>query len=511
MKKDGKLSKFLDSCLTSVRHNLLALFIVVSVLAGIGLGLGLKRISPVWTTRQVLYVSFPWELYLRMIKCLSLPLVISAVIAALGGLDLRVSGKIGLRALVYYLSTTPLAILLGTVLVVTIRPGHFGNSLGTVDSTASPPPSTTEDAILDLLRNLFPENLVESCFLQYQTVLTKPTEVNSSKWNVSSMTGSNLSEWNNRTSVNGMSDLERETSIYDWKISGHKVQNMNILGLVVFSIAMGISIGSMGDKGKQLAAFFDAIFEAIMNIISWVICVTPIAILFLVAGKVLEMHDASVLLGQVGSYTATVILGLMVHGFLVIPMVYFVVTRKSPYRFLFRQLKALTTVFATASSSATLPVTIRCLEENNKVHPQVSRFVMPIGILNLQGTALYEAVAAIFIAQVHNVPMGVGKVVVVSLTAALASMGGGGIPALVLVLNTIGLPPSDVSLVILVDWLLDRFRSMVNVVSDSVAAGIVDHLSANDLQEEAETELTKECSQSPLIDITPPLSIHIQN
>merc|ERR1712098_923011 len=148
---------------------------------------------------------------------------------------------------------------------------------------------------------------------------------------------------------------------------------------------------------------------------------------------------------------------------------------------------ALATAWGTASSSVTLPVTMNCLEEKNYVDPRISRFVLPIGAtINMDGTALYEAVAALFIAQLSNVPVNIGQVIAISITATAASIGAAGIPqagliTMVMVLDTVGLPSESVSIILSVDWLLDRFRTTINVLGDSIGAGIVNHLSKEEL------------------------------
>jgi solute carrier family 1 (high affinity glutamate transporter) protein 2 len=150
-------------------------------------------------------------------------------------------------------------------------------------------------------------------------------------------------------------------------------------------------------------------------------------------------------------------------------------------------LQAWLMAIATSSSAATLPVTFRCLEENNKIDRRVTRFVVPIGAtVNMDGTALYEAVAVIFIAQMNGIPLSVGQVITISLTATLASIGAASIPSagvvtMLLVLTAAGLPTDDVSIILLVDWFLDRLRTSINVLGDSYGAGIVYHLSKSEL------------------------------
>ena len=147
------------------------------------------------------------------------------------------------------------------------------------------------------------------------------------------------------------------------------------------------------------------------------------------------------------------------------------------------------TAWGTASSSASLPVTMNCLEEKNGVDPRISRFVLPIGAtINMDGTALYEAVAAIFIAQMEDMHPSIGQILAISITATCASIGAAGIPqaglvTMVMVLDTVGLPSTLVSMIFSVDWLLDRFRTATNVLGDSIGAGIVSHLSQHELEE----------------------------
>ena len=256
----------------------------------------------------------------------------------------------------------------------------------------------------------------------------------------------------------------------------------------MFSLVFGVAIASVGEEGKPVLKFFEAFVSIMMKLTSWIINLAPIGVLFLVAGSVIEMKNPAQIFASLAWYFATVLIGLAIHSMVVLPVIYGVITRSSPFGFIKNMGNALATAFGTASSSATLPVTMDALEQKNNIDPRISRFVLPIGAtINMDGTALYEAVAAIFIAQVRGVALDAGKVAAISITATCASIGAAGIPqaglvTMVMVLQTVGLPSNDVALILAVDWLLDRFRTAINVLGDSLGAGIVYHMSKKELE-----------------------------
>uniref|UniRef100_A0A8B9LDN1 Amino acid transporter n=1 Tax=Astyanax mexicanus TaxID=7994 RepID=A0A8B9LDN1_ASTMX len=432
-----------------LRRNTFVLFTVAAVAVGIVLGFALRphNLSP----REIKYFSFPGELLMRMLQMLVLPLIVSSLVTGISSLDSKASGKMGVRAIVYYMLTTFIAVFIGIVMVIIIRPGK-GNRDSPVSSSGSIESVQAADAFLDLIRNMFPPNLVEACFKQYKT-LYKKTETVEETVPVSS-------------SSNGV----------------------NALGLVVFSMCFGLVIGNMKQQGQALREFFDCLNDAIMRLVAIIIWYAPVGILFLIAGKIVEMKDLAQVGGQLGMYTVCVIIGLLIHGLFVLPLLFFLVTRRNPFTFIGGLLQALITALGTSSSSATLPITFRCLEENNHVDKRVTRFVLPVGAtINMDGTALYEAVAAIFIAQVNHMDLNFGQILTISITATAASIGAAGIPqaglvTMVIVLTSVGLPTEDITLIIAVDWFLDRLRTTTNVLGDSLGAGIVEHLSRQELQ-----------------------------
>ncbi|CAG0916461.1 unnamed protein product [Notodromas monacha] len=242
-----------------------------------------------------------------------------------------------------------------------------------------------------------------------------------------------------------------------------------------------------GAEGKVLSDFFYVLNDIIMKMVEMIMWYSPFGIMCLIAGKLMEIDDLERTAGMLGMYMVTVIVGLLIHSVITLPLIYFAITKKNPGTFFKGMLQAWVTALGTASSSATLPITFRCLEENNHIDKRVSRFVVPVGAtVNMDGTALYEAVGAIFIAQLNNIPLGAGQIATVSLTATLASIGAASIPSaalvtMLMVLTALDLPTSDVSLIFAVDWFLDRLRTSINVLGDAYGAAIVFHLSKEEL------------------------------
>ncbi|NWR77898.1 EAA1 protein, partial [Centropus unirufus] len=465
-----------DDVKSYLLRNAFVLFTVVAVILGVILGFSLRSYK--MSYREVKYFSFPGELLMRMLQMLVLPLIVSSLVTGIAALDSKASGKMGVRAVVYYMSTTIIAVLIGIIIVVIIHPGkgtkenmHREGKIGQYFSCY----------FFLFHRNMFPPNLVEACFKQFKTNYEKrmfKVDIPSNETSTVASIISNVSE-----AMESLTRMKEEIVPVAGSVNG-----VNALGLVVFSISFGLVIGSMKEQGQALKDFFDSLNEAIMRLVALIMWYAPLGILFLIAGKIVEMEDMGVIGGQLAMYTVTVIIGLLIHAVIVLPLLYFVITRKNPWVFIGGLIQALVTALGTSSSSATLPVTFKCLEEINGVDKRVTRFVLPVGAtINMDGTALYEALAAIFIAQVNNFDLNFGQIITISITATAASIGAAGIPqaglvTMVIVLTSVGLPTDDITLIIAVDWFLDRLRTTTNVLGDSIGAGIVEHLSRHELK-----------------------------
>ncbi|KAG3256317.1 solute carrier family 1 member 5 [Ictidomys tridecemlineatus] len=432
-----------------LRANLLVLLTVVAVAIGVVLGLGVSRagaLSPqFWAA-----FDFPGELLLRLLKMIILPLVVCSLISGAASLDPSALGRLGAWALLFFLVTTLLASALGVGLALALQPGAafaaINSSFEGVTGTEEEFPSKEVlDSFLDLARNIFPSNLVSATFRSYST---------SYQW----------------IKINGT--LVKEPN-------GKEVEGMNILGLVVFAIIFGGALRKLGPEGELLIHFFNSFNDATMVLVSWIMWYAPVGILFLVASQIAKMQDVGKFFISLGKYILCCLLGHAIHGILVLPLIYFLFTRKNPYRFLWGIMAPLATAFGTSSSSATLPLMMKCVEEKNGVAKHISRFILPIGAtVNMDGAALFQCVATVFIAQLNGRSLNFVDIIIILIMATASSVGAAGIPAggiltLAIILEAISLPVREISLILAVDWLVDRSCTILNVEGDAFGAGLL--------------------------------------
>ena len=371
------------------------------------------------------------KIFLNLLTMMVVPLVMASVMSGILGLgDIRKLGRPGGLAVTYYLMTTVLAVIVGLLMVNLIQPG-VGVDQAVLDASLAEGQVNTagrEDAGLGtilrgLVLMLFTDNLIESA------------------------------------------------------------AKTSLLPLIVFSIIFAGMLTTMGARVRALAEMITQVNEALLSFILLLMKLAPFGIFCLVTARFGEAQaggNLGAVLQQTGAYFGTVLAGLGVHAFLTLPLILWIFTRRNPFRFMYQMSQALLTAFSTASSTATLPITMNCAVEKAKVSKQSSDFVLPLGAtINMDGTALYEATAAIFIAQAIGFELTITSQLVIAVTATMAAIGAAGIPeaglvTMVIVLNAVGLPVEYIGLILSVDWLLDRFRTAVNVFGDSLGSAVVE-------------------------------------
>jgi Na+/H+-dicarboxylate symporter len=257
-------------------------------------------------------------------------------------------------------------------------------------------------------------------------------------------------------------------------------QNGELLSVIFFALIFGFFITQVNAKPKEmLTGFFNAIFDVMMKVTMFIIRFTPFGIFGLVAEKIAQQDDLGALVQSMGSYMLVVLAGLAIHAMISLPLITRFFGRVNPLKHFNAMKTALLTAFSTSSSNATLPLTIQSVEENDGVSNKISSFTLPLGAtINMDGTALYECVAVMFIAQAYGFELSFGQQVIVVITSLLASIGAAGVPMaglvmITIILSAVGLPLEGVGLILAVDRILDMFRTSVNVWSDSCGAVVI--------------------------------------
>lgn len=257
----------------------------------------------------------------------------------------------------------------------------------------------------------------------------------------------------------------------------------NVLAVVIFALLLGIALVIGGERYRNILVLMQEFLELILMLVGWIMRLAPLGIMALVL-QLVASQDAG-LLSTLIKFVGIVIATTLLHGLVVLPLILFLTTGMTPIRFWLGAREALITAFATSSSAATLPVTLRCAEQHLHVKRDVAGFVIPIGAtMNMDGTALYEAVAALFIANLVGIELSLSQQLIVFMTAMLAAVGAPGIPSagmvtMVVVLQSVGLPVEAIAILLPVDRLLDTFRTTVNVEGDLVGSLVVQHWTRN--------------------------------
>jgi Na+/H+-dicarboxylate symporter len=364
----------------------------------------------------VKYISWIGDIFLRALKMVIIPLVFSSIISGVTSMgDGKNLGRLGFKTMMYYLVTSTLAILTGLTMVNLIKPG-VGVELGFSKTVEGLTENT--GSVKDIFFRLIPENIIDS------------------------------------------------------------MAQGEILPVIFFAILLGFFITKTATKYREtLTNFFDAFFEVMMKVTLFIIKFTPLGIFGIVATEVKRNSgELASIAGSLAIYSLTVVAALLIHALVTLPVIVRFIGKAKPYEHLKNMAAPLLTAFSTSSSSATLPLTMEALENNSGVSNKVSSFTLPLGAtINMDGTALYECVAAMFIAQAYGVDLTFMQQMLVVVTALLASIGAAGIPMaglvmMTVVLTAVGLPLEGIGLVLAVDRILDMLRTSVNVWSDSCGA-----------------------------------------
>ena len=389
--------------------------LLLGVLAGIIFGPKAAVIKPIGTA------------FIRLITLIVVPLVFASLVVGTASLgDIRKLGRMGMKTIAYYLTTTALAITIGLVLANIVRPGSRlpeevkTNLLQNYGGVAIEKIQQAEETpgVIDVLLDIIPTNPINS------------------------------------------------------------LSTANMLQIIFFALFLGVALTMIPThRARSVLSFFEGINDAMIQIVHIVMKLAPYGVFALIAA-IVGQFGAGILLTLL-RYCIVVIVGLILHTCLTYPAAVSLLAKMNPFSF-FRGIRSAQLIaFSTSSSSATLPVTMECSMENLNVPNDVASFVLPLGAtINMDGTALYQGVAAVFISEVYGMHLTLGSQLMIVLTATLASIGAAGVPGvgmitLALVLKTIGVPLEGIALILGVDRILDMCRTVTNITGDSSAAVIV--------------------------------------
>lgn len=368
------------------------------------------------------YTNWIGEVFLRGLNMVIVPLIFTSIMTGVANVGSAENlGRLGLKTMGYYIISTLVAIVTGFILVQLMKPG-VGADLGLqvpVDDI-----STGKESFGQTLINIVPTNIIKA------------------------------------------------------------MAEAHMLSIIFFAILAGFFVTRIGDKPRVLLVdVMNSILDVIMKITLFVIRFTPYGVFSIIA-KVLSQqinsgNNVGDIIGSMGLYFITVLLGLLIQGFVSLPLMVKFLGRSNPLRHFRNMSTVLLTAFSTSSSNATLPLTMEHVESRNGVSNKIASFTLPLGAtINMNGTALYECVAVMFIAQAYGIDLTIGQQLIVIFTALLAAIGSAGIPMaglvmMAVVLNAVGLPLEGIGLILAVDRILDMFRTAINVYSDTCGAVII--------------------------------------
>ncbi|WP_054706492.1 dicarboxylate/amino acid:cation symporter [Bacillus sp. JCM 19041] len=356
------------------------------------------------------------SIFLRLIMMVVVPLVFFSLVIGVSDLgNPKQLGRMGMKTIAFFMATSVISLSLALAAASFIKPGNPG-LLG--ESAAEDYEAADSVPIMDTLVNIIPENPIES------------------------------------------------------------MANMEMLQIIAFALFVGIAMAVLGDKVKTVKTFFNQANEIMMKIVTFVMGFAPYGAFALIASALGEAGWDAV--GSLLSYMLTVTGVLIFHLFVVYGLIVYFLGNMSPFKFFKGFAPAMTMAFSLSSSNAVLPLSMKSAQENLGVSRQVSGFVQPLGAtINMDGTGIMQAVATVFIAQVYATNLSLTEMLIIVLTATLASIGTAGVPGvgmimLAMVLTSVGLPTEAIGLIIGVDRILDMLRTSVNITGDAVLAVIVD-------------------------------------
>ena len=428
-----------------------------------------------WNKFTIDWIDPFGQIFIRMLKYIAVPLVLFSIISGISSLkDMSKLGRMGGKTLGFYLVTTVTAVGLGLFLVNTLNPGGFIDEEQRIKNRLSYETWVAETEGVEILdgKNLLNDPRYSNVEVEERVLSAADSANLKAKMAMAAKS-------KDAGPLQFIVDMVPENIVLS--LSNQQL----MLQVIFFAIFFGITMAMIPDeKVKGLAGFIDGTNEVFLKMVELVMKAAPFFVFCLLAGIIAKMADTTAEVIEIfkglASYSAVLVLGLLILIFGFYPIVLRLIVRTIGYRKFFKNMgPAQLMAFSTSSSAATLPVTMECVEDNMGVSKNVASFVLPVGAtVNMDGTSLYQAVAVVFLAQMHGVDLSTTQQLTIVLTATLASIGSAAVPSaglimMILVLQSVGLNPAWVAILFPVDRPLDMLRTVVNVTGDATVSTIV--------------------------------------
>lgn len=430
-----------------------------------------------WQSITKAYISPFGDIFINLLKLIAVPLVLFSIITGIGSLkNIKQLGRVGVKTLSIYVGTTMSAILIGLLLVNLIKPGNF-----TSDDSKLEKRIEYELWLADNPHVIPLDNISELTNIENEQLI-KDVQARVNKSGISPAVQDKIDKANNKKSKGPLAPL---VDIVPKNVIV-ALAEMEMLQIIFFAIFFGVVLVNLNENhAKPVRNLMEGLNELFVAMVNVIIKTMPFFVFALMAGSLVEaagenMTKLKEQLLFLGHYSWVVVLALFLVAFVFYPLlIHLFVKRLSTMQFLKGISKAQLTAFSTSSSMATLPVTMECVHDNLKVPKPISSFVLPIGAtVNMDGTSLYQAIAVVAMAQFHMIDLSFAQQMIIVLTATLASIGAAAVPSaglvlMIVVLESVGLNPAWIAIILPVDRILDMCRTVVNVTGDATVSTII--------------------------------------
>ncbi|XP_061198274.1 excitatory amino acid transporter 2-like [Saccostrea echinata] len=437
--------------LSCLRTNALLLFVLVGIGVGLGVGFGLRKHKP--SEDVILWIGLPGEVYMRLLKMTILPLIVSTIITGTATIDPKSNGRITSITFAYILIINAFGAILGIIMYFIFKPGEGITNDISMERAVSFTTTKVEtsDMFADMIRNLFPENMITACFQKTQTM----TYITKTK-----------------TELNVTTTTKRKEIT--------TAAGVNILGLIVVSTLFGIAASKLRNIVKPFLDFFYAVSHLVIMALNWIIMLTPIGVTSLIASAILKVSNLETVFNSLGMYVLALSIGMGLHLLGVIPLLYFIATRKNPLYYIAVSLRAWMTVFAVASSAIGMPELLKVVETKLHVDKRISRYTVPLGVaLTRAGSTQFISLSSLFLMNLEGLTPSAPTIVLVWLlttvsSLAIPSIPSAGIVTVLIILSSLNMDVTNIGLLMALEWYDDRIRSTNNATSVVMGAVIAD-------------------------------------